>query len=189
MIPKTFETENYSEFKKITDFPRALLNKAIHDRESFDCGEPALNQYIKQYARQDMEKNLSRTIVFYEPNEDKPLKSIVAFFTIISKETYVDLGEENINGKQVTSFYKAITIGRLAVDIKYQKKGLGKDLLETVLGWIAQELKEKKPNERFIVIVDAKDGAIEFYKKFGFIQMKEDDVNLLYYPFDNTDIE
>ena len=34
-----------------------------HERESFDCGEPALNQFLRQYARQNAEKGLGKNDV------------------------------------------------------------------------------------------------------------------------------
>lgn len=155
----------------------ALLDKSKHDRESFDCGVEPLNQYIKQYARQHMQNNISKTIVFYNPDGDKKLKSIVGFVTVKTEEVYVDLSGKGETGALLT---EAIKIGRLAVDVNYQKKGFGRDLLLTVLGWIYEEIKEKKPDKPVIIVVDAKDGAIEFYKKYGFFQLKENDANLLY---------
>lgn len=34
-----------------------------HDRQGFDCGSPALNDWLKQVARQHQEKGLSKTFV------------------------------------------------------------------------------------------------------------------------------
>ena len=43
-----------------------------------------------------------------------------------------------------------------------------------------EEIKEKEPDKSVVIVVDAKDGAIEFYKKYGFSQLKENDANQLY---------
>ena len=169
--------ESCSAYEEINDFPFALLDKSKHDRESFDCGVEPLNQYIKQYARQHMQKNISRTIVFYNPDGDKKLKSIVGFVTVKTAKIYVDLSGKGETGVLLT---EAVKIGRLAVDVNYQKKGFGQDLLLTVLRWIYEEIKEKQPDKPVVIVVDAKDGAIEFYKKYGFSQVKENDANQLY---------
>jgi len=34
-----------------------------HDRNSFDCGEPALNHYLQQLARQHAKKNISKVLI------------------------------------------------------------------------------------------------------------------------------
>ena len=82
MNQETNMVESCSAYEEINDFPFALLDKSNHDRESFDCGVEPLNQYIKQYARQHMQNNISKTIVFYNPDGDKKLKPIVGFVTV-----------------------------------------------------------------------------------------------------------
>jgi ribosomal protein S18 acetylase RimI-like enzyme len=61
-----------------------------------------------------------------------------------------------------------LRVVRLAVDAKYQGRGIGKALLRFCF-----ELAEKLRDEYgFVgVIVDAKQEAIAFYEKFGFFQV------------------
>src|SRR5262249_28076794 len=40
----------------------------VHDRDSFDCGEPSLNDFLKRFARQNDEKGLGRTFVAVSAN-------------------------------------------------------------------------------------------------------------------------
>jgi len=65
----------------------------------------------------------------------------------------------------------ASLIARLAVDKRYQKKGLGSLLLIDALKklLIASEIVAFP-----IVVVDAKDGLSQFYKKFGFDEFRDD---------------
>ena len=49
-----------------------------HDRQSFDCGSPALNEFLKKYARQNAEQDLSRTYVAIRP----PSLQVLGFYTI-----------------------------------------------------------------------------------------------------------
>ncbi len=50
-----------------------------HDRESFDCGEPALNEFLLKTARQHIRKGISRTFVLIDetvPND------ILGYYTL-----------------------------------------------------------------------------------------------------------
>jgi hypothetical protein len=38
------------------------LDKSVHDRDSFDCGETELNTFIKKQAAKHMHAGISRTI-------------------------------------------------------------------------------------------------------------------------------
>jgi len=44
-----------------------LLTKD-HDRNSFDCGVPSLNDYLKKYALQNQKKHVARTYVVTRGN-------------------------------------------------------------------------------------------------------------------------
>ena len=55
------------------------LNKA-HDRESFSCGNEALDRYLKMQARQDMQRNLAQVFVLLD--EDK--KTIKGYYSLSS---------------------------------------------------------------------------------------------------------
>ena len=58
-----------------------------------------------------------------------------------------------------------LRIARLGVDIHYQGQGIGKKLLREML-YLALELEELVGCVG--VFVDAKDDAIDFYRKYGF---------------------
>ncbi len=61
-------------------------------------------------------------------------------------------------------------IARLAVDQRYKGKGFGEWLLIDAL----RKLFAASDSVAFpIVIVDAKDGAIDFYQKYGFTAFKD----------------
>ena len=59
------------------------LDKSFHDRDSFDCGELELNQFIKTQAAKHMQAGISRTMVLPAetplPNQKLP---ICAFYSI-----------------------------------------------------------------------------------------------------------
>ncbi len=77
-------------------------------------------------------------------------------------------------------------IGRLAVDKKYQKRGLGKDLLIDAL---KKSVEISKSFGIFGVMVDAKDKeAKKFYEYFGFVSFV-DNPNKLILPLETIKAE
>lgn len=59
------------------------LDKSTHDRDSFDCGETELNEFIHKFAAKHMHAGISRTMVLPAttalPDNKNP---ICAFYTI-----------------------------------------------------------------------------------------------------------
>ena len=77
-------------------------------------------------------------------------------------------------------------LGKLALDKKYQNKGLGEKLLMTACERAARLSKEDAGG--FCLVVDAKDQkAKNFYLKYGFIAF-EDTPLRLYLPLSNDNI-
>lgn len=139
----------------------APLDKARHDRTSFDCGIPALNHYLKIMASQQSSKDNSRTFVL---ETDQPTHNIIGFYTLTM--TLVDLsGLPPRLQKKHQSATSAGLIARLAIDQRHAGKRLGEGLLIDALKRLLQASDEIGFP---LVIVDAKDGAHAFYQKYGF---------------------
>jgi len=68
------------------------------------------------------------------------------------------------------SFLPVTLMGRLAVNRRHQSKGVGEVLL---LDGLERSFVHSSQVASFAVIVDAKEGAVEFYKKYGFLQLPE----------------
>ena len=47
------------------------LDPAVHDREGFDCGVPALNEYLQRYAEQHRRKGISAAYVLVVDAKDE----------------------------------------------------------------------------------------------------------------------
>jgi len=47
-----------------------------HDRAGFGCGEPALDEYLARFARQNHESGVARTFVAVNNVEEVPSKSV-----------------------------------------------------------------------------------------------------------------
>ncbi len=54
------------------------INKK-HDREAFDCGEEALNEYLRRYARKSHERGGAKTFLAIDDADDK---TILGFYSL-----------------------------------------------------------------------------------------------------------
>ena len=137
-----------------------LLNKKKHNRNRFDCGIKALNNYLCMMANQQSGRDNTRTFVL----EDRKTENIIGYYTLTMSP--VDLGAlpEKLQKKH-KNVHAGGLIARLAVDKRYAGQGYGEWLLIDAL----KKMLLASDTVAFpIVIVDAKAGAVEFYKKFGF---------------------
>lgn len=138
-----------------------LLDKNSHDRHGFDCGVELLNNYLKVMASQQLQKDNARTFVLEDAQQ--PGK-IIGFYTLTMVHIQLDALPEKLRKKHHNSSAGGL-IARLAVDRRYAKQGYGEWLLVDAL----KRLVLASDAVAFpMVIVDAKDGAVDFYKKFGF---------------------
>ena len=131
-----------------------------HDKNDFDCGEPELNSFLQKLARQQAEKDFNRTYVVCGTDEDK----ILGFYAI----SFGSMNFENWPDRASLPRYPVpvVRIGRLAVDLRVQGRGVG-----TALVRHAMQLSESTAEKigLYAVVVDAKhDAAANFYKRYGF---------------------
>jgi GNAT superfamily N-acetyltransferase len=137
------------------------LNKTSHNRKKFDSGSQALNNFLYQMANQQSDKDNTRTYVL---ENTKQQGIIIGFYTLTMTRLQLNELPEKLKNKHKTC-ESAGLIARLAVDNKYKTKGFGQWLLIDAL----KKLLAASQTVAFpVVVVDAKDGAIEFYQKFGF---------------------
>lgn len=136
-----------------------------HDRSSFDCGEPALNDWLRHRALKN-ESRFSRTYVVCAENK------VVAYFCISAGAVERAAAPSKIRRNAPDSIPISV-IGRLAVDRGHAGKGLGADLLSDALRRIAFASRSIGIGA---VMVHAKDDAAKrFYLRCAeFIEYPED---------------
>lgn len=148
-----------------------------HDREGFDCGEPALNEYLRNTARQHADKGISRTFVLVD--ETKP-HQILGFFTLTLCEVESTLLPIQIGKKYLRGRLPGTRLARLAVRRDEQGKGYGGVLLVEAMKRVAVagELVGS-----VALFVEAKnDRARSFYAHFGFLPLRDRPLEL-FLPF------
>ena len=148
------------------------LSKSEHDRPSFNCGEPELNDLLQTKAAKHMTVGISRTMVLptIEPLPNGK-KGICAFYTIapssISRQSLPEKLQKRLPHYPVPVFLLA----QLGVDRQFQGQGLGKISLVKALAHF------KKINSHmrgYAVIVDClNENAERFYFQYGFQKLDE----------------
>lgn len=102
---------------------------AKHDLSGFDCGEPALNDWLLHRALKN-ESRFSRTYVVCEENR------VVAYFCISAGAVERAAAPGKVR-RNAPDTIPVSVIGRLAVSREHAGKGLGADLLSDALRRIA----------------------------------------------------
>jgi GNAT superfamily N-acetyltransferase len=134
---------------------------AQHSRDGFDCGEVALNDFLLRQAGQQQRRGFGKTYVALAVDG----KTVTGFITVSAGQ----IATASLSSRLKLPRYPApiLRIGRLAVDVRHQGKGIGQDLLAFALR-LAVEFSQRVG--MYAVVVDAKhDKAKAFYLKLGFI--------------------
>lgn len=145
-----------------------LLDKK-HNKKDFDCGKELLNNYIHNQAGQDVKRKLAACFVLAE----KDTHDIQGYYTLSSNSIPLSSFPESIQKKLPKSYTSipATLLGRLAIDIKDQGKGIGKILLIDAL---KRSYESSIKIGSFAVVVDPIDEEAEkFYEKYGFIKLPD----------------
>jgi GNAT superfamily N-acetyltransferase len=136
-----------------------------HDRAAFSCGNESLDKYFKgDPIRQDMSRRLAAAFVVTSDGS-----TVAGFYTLSSLSiTSSDLPEKLAKKLPSRLPIPTTLIGRMGVHVDLQGKGIGTDLLMDALH---QAFQASKTVASWAVVVDAKEGARDFYLKHGFIPM------------------
>jgi GNAT superfamily N-acetyltransferase len=144
-----------------------------HDRTEFSSGVPALDQYLKNHASQDIKKNIAVTYVLTENGK----KDVYGYYSLSTVGIFPgELAADLIKKLPRYPMLPGVLLGRLAVDEKYKGQGFGSFLLVDAL---KRSIDVSKQIGIVAVVVEAKDdNAISFYKHFGFLGLPENKFKL-----------
>jgi GNAT superfamily N-acetyltransferase len=131
-----------------------------HDRSAFDCGIPALNEYLKQYALQNQKKHAARTYVGTRGHR------VVGYYSLAYGSVTLEEAPQSVKSGLARHPIPVILLARLAVDTAERGRGIGAALLKDAL---LRTLQAAEIAGLRAMIVHAKDDAAKrFYEKFGF---------------------
>lgn len=149
---------------------------ADHELDAFDCGEPALNDWLKRRALRN-ESRFSRTYVVCDDNR------VVAYYCISAGAIERSAAPGRLRRNAPDSIPISV-IGRLAVSSAYAGRGLGADLLSDALRRIAVASQSIGIGA---VLVQAKDErAKRFYLACAEFIEYPDDSLMLFLPIETV---
>ena len=136
-----------------------------HERRAFTCGVEALDVYLKRFARQHAEANISRTYVAVSGS------MVQGFYSLAMS----GIRRENLPEKYSSRFpnfpLPVARLARLAVALNLQRQGLGELLLADAL---QRCLQISESIGKLGVIVDAKDEkARSWYERYEFERLPD----------------
>jgi hypothetical protein len=137
-----------------------LLN-ASHDLSRFDCGNEALNDWLKVRAI-DSEGRTARTYVACKGN------TVVGYYCLASGAIERSELPKALRKHGLPNAIPVVIIGRLARDLSCKGSGLGLDLLQHALGRIVQA--SETIGVRCVLVHALDEKASKFWKQNEFIE-------------------
>lgn len=139
-----------------------------HERGRLDCGEPALDEYLRRYARQNQDSGIARTFVAVGTAEPR---RVLGYYSL----SVGAIDRENLPSRAAKRFpafpIPVARLGRLAVDRPMQGKGLGEDLMMDAL---RRSVRVSAEVGIVAVLIDAKhERARRFYARYEFEALPE----------------
>lgn len=145
-----------------------------HDREAFDSGEEALNEFLRRHARKSHELGGSKTFVAVD---DADGKTILGFYSVSPASIEYARTPKIVRRGLARHDVPAFRLARLAVDLKVQGHGLGGQLL---LSAGKRCLLAAAEVGGVAMLIDAKsERAAAWYAKYGALQLLDAPLSLL----------
>lgn len=149
----------------MTDLPFRIEALGVqHERAAFHCGEEALDRYFQIQVTQDIRRLVANCFVAVELAGGH----LVGYYTLSAAGVpFADLPPDAIKHLPRYPMVPAVRIGRLAVDHRFRRRGLGEAMLaDAIMRCLKADVAAP------MLVVDAKnDEAVAFYQRYGFRSM------------------
>ncbi len=144
-----------------------------HDREAFDCGEEALNEFSRRYARKSHELGGAKTFLAIDAGN----KAILGFYSLspasVGYARTPEIARRGLARHDVPGF----RLARLAVDRRWQGRGIGGQLL---LAAGRRCLAAAVEVGGVVMVIDAKnERAAGWYASYGAVPLLDAPLTLL----------
>ena len=135
--------------------------EARHRLESFDCGKPALNEWLLRHARQAQGSGSAKTFVVADDDR------VVGYFSLTVGQVDTLEAPERIRKGMGQYPIPVVILARLAVSIQDQGKGIGFGMLQDAIRRTL--LIAEQAGIRAMLTHPIDEEASSFYTHFGFI--------------------
>ncbi|MFV8326837.1 GNAT family N-acetyltransferase [Flavobacterium sp. ZS1P14] len=151
-----------------------------HRKKEFSCGKEMHDNYLQNQDNQDIKRKLSACFVI----NDEESNLLKGYYTLSNNSIPQSMIPTEFQKKLPKSYDSIPTtlLGRLAIDDRFQAKGVGKLLL---LDALKRSYEISKSIGSFAVIVDPLDeDVVKFYEKYGLINLP--DSGKMFLPMNTT---
>lgn len=132
-----------------------------HQTEGFDCGKPALNEWLVRYARQAQGSGSAKTFVVADGDR------VVGYFSLTVGQIDTLAAPERIRKGMGQYPIPVVILARLAVSNQMQGKGIGVGMLQDAIRRTL--LIAEQAGIRAMLTHPLDEEASRFYTRFGFI--------------------
>ena len=143
--------------------PPAYLTSA-HELDLFKSGEDALDNWLQDRAIDNMKTGATRTYVICPSGSS----TVIGYYAICMGHILNHLVVGSMR-RNMPSQIPAVILGRLAIDKKWQGKGLGKALLHDAVQRSIRASREV--SARLLIVHSISAEAEDFYLHHGFIRL------------------
>jgi GNAT superfamily N-acetyltransferase len=144
-----------------------------HDRDAFDCGETALNEFLRRYARKSHEMGGAKTFLAIDDDD----KTILGYYSLSPCSIAYARTPELVRRGLARHDVPAFRLARLAVDLKVQGQGLGGQLL---LSAGKRCLLASAEVGGVAILIDAKNARVAaWYASYGALPLLDAPLSLL----------
>ena len=142
------------------DWREEPVSKA-HDRAAFDCGDEAMNTFLRRYARQSHEAGGSKTFLAIDPADH----AILGFYSLAPASVLFPRVPAILQRGLAQHDAPGFRLARLAVASRSQSRGLGGQLL---MAAGRRCLRVAAEVGGVMLLIDAKsERGAQWYAKFG----------------------
>ncbi len=148
-------------------FITTLLDSSFN-KDEFSCGKSMLDDYLHKQASQDSKRRLCVVFVL---TQDKTIKG---FYTLSNDSISRELVPDEIMSKMPKSYRNLPTtlLGRLAIDKRFTKLGLGELLMLDALKR-SYRISKSSIGSMAVVVDPLDEDAASFYARYGFIKLPD----------------
>ncbi len=153
--------------------PEFFIDKLArgHDLSAFDCGNTALNEWLRDFAWTNQQADSAKTYVALDGDR------IAGYYALTTGSVHKHESPRRIAKGLANHPIGVVLLARLAVDQTQQGKGLGKALLFDALSRIEEAA--GIVGIRAVLVHAIDDAARRFYLHFGFEESPVDAYQLL----------
>lgn len=145
-----------------------------HHREKFDCGDAALNDFLRRHARQTHEQGGAKTFLAVS-DDDAAL--VLGFYSLSPASVEFSRAPDVVKRGLARHDVPVFRLGRLAVDQSMQGNGLGGQLL---LSAGRRCLRASQEVGGVALLIDAKNERVaQWYASYGALPLLDTPLSLL----------